>query len=67
MCRDVKPENILLRPVPNSEGGPRYHLRLIDFGSAVDAYTLEHLYGLEGPSDSEQTAEYVPPEGRFGR
>ncbi|CAD7695660.1 unnamed protein product [Ostreobium quekettii] len=65
--RDVKPENILLRPVPDPEGGPKYHLRLIDFGSAVDAYTLEHLYGPEGPSDSEQTAEYVPPEGRFGR
>lgn len=43
----------------------RAHLRLIDFGSAVDEYAAEHLYGEDGPSAQEQTAEYAPPEATF--
>lgn len=43
----------------------RAHLRLIDFGSAVDEYSAEHLYGEDGPSAQEQTAEYAPPEATF--
>ena len=43
------------------------HVRLIDFGSAVDKHSIEHLYGTEGPSDDEQTAEYAPPEALLAR
>lgn len=41
-------------------------LRLIDFGSAVDAHSLAHLYGEQGPSDAQQTDAYAPPEALFG-
>lgn len=43
------------------------HLRLIDFGSALDKHSIEQLYGGEGPSDDEQTAEYAPPEVLLAR
>ena len=43
------------------------HVRLIDFGSAVDKHSIEQLYGSEGPSDDEQTAEYAPPEALLAR
>ncbi len=43
------------------------HVRLIDFGSAVDKHSIEHLYSTEGPSDDEQTAEYAPPEALLAR
>lgn len=46
---------------------PRLHLRLIDFGSAVDTHVLQSLYGSEGPSADELTLEYAPPEALFGR
>ncbi|KAK3003298.1 hypothetical protein RJ639_018522 [Escallonia herrerae] len=36
--------------------------RIIDFGSAVDEFTVKHLYGSAGPSRAEQTSEYTPPE-----
>ena len=39
-------------------------LRLADFGSAVDAQTLQPGVGLypgEGPSAAEETADYQPP------
>ncbi|GIL50633.1 hypothetical protein Vafri_6764 [Volvox africanus] len=42
-------------------------LRLIDFGSAVDDYSLQHLYGGEGPTSDQLTLEYAPPEALFGR
>ncbi|KAK8962325.1 putative inactive protein kinase [Platanthera guangdongensis] len=71
--RDIKPENMIicfeevntgrcLREVP-SIGSNQYHtrMRLIDFGSAIDEFTLKHLYG-SGPTRSEQTFEYTPPE-----
>lgn len=41
-------------------------MRLIDFGSAADAYSLEHLYGSDGPSADQQTELYAPPEARIG-
>ncbi|DBA74684.1 TPA: hypothetical protein ACH3X2_009349 [Trebouxia sp. C0005] len=72
--RDVKPENVLLRAMnlaaaaaglPLSVGD--LHVRLIDFGSAVDKHSIEHLYSTEGPSDDEQTAEYAPPEALLAR
>lgn len=43
------------------------HLRLIDFGSALDKHSVEELYGAEGPSEDEQTAEYAPPEALLAR
>ncbi|KAI5680221.1 hypothetical protein M9H77_01448 [Catharanthus roseus] len=36
--------------------------RLIDFGSALDEFTMKNLYGSTGPSRAEQTSEYAPPE-----
>ncbi|KAK9827406.1 hypothetical protein WJX81_008695 [Elliptochloris bilobata] len=62
--RDVKPENLLVRP-GRGEGG--LHLRLIDFGSALDAHAVRALYGVAGPSDAQQTREYAPPEALLGR
>lgn len=44
-------------------------LRLADFGSAVDAQTLQPGVGLypgEGPSSAEETADYQPPEASIG-
>ena len=65
--RDVKPGNALLRLAAAPDGGTgRMHLRLIDFGSAVDRYSVERLYG-EGPSSEEQTATYAPPEALLSR
>ncbi|KAA0057400.1 putative protein phosphatase 2C 51 isoform X4 [Cucumis melo var. makuwa] len=37
-------------------------LRIIDFGSAIDEFTVKHLYGSMGPSRAEQTYDYTPPE-----
>ncbi|GIL81024.1 hypothetical protein Vretimale_9291 [Volvox reticuliferus] len=42
-------------------------LRLIDFGSGVDDYSIQHLYGSEGPTSDQLTLEYAPPEALFGR
>ncbi|KAH7284039.1 hypothetical protein KP509_34G037200 [Ceratopteris richardii] len=36
--------------------------RIIDFGSAIDLYTLQNLYGSSGPTRYEETEEYSPPE-----
>ncbi|KAJ7547329.1 hypothetical protein O6H91_08G080400 [Diphasiastrum complanatum] len=71
--RDIKPENIVVhasgsQPTmginghPNKEWPSNLTLRLIDFGSALDPFTLEHLYGSTGPTEKEQTVEYSPPE-----
>ncbi|KAL0037567.1 hypothetical protein WJX77_002920 [Trebouxia sp. C0004] len=72
--RDLKPENVLLRSTnlaAAAAGLPLsvedLHMRLIDFGSAVDKHSIEHLYSTEGPSDDEQTAEYAPPEALLAR
>ncbi|XP_042012031.1 probable inactive protein kinase At3g63330 [Salvia splendens] len=37
-------------------------LRIIDFGSAVNDFTVKHFYGSLGPSSNEQTSGYAPPE-----
>lgn len=58
--RDVKMENVMIRF--GASGTP--HVRLIDFGSAVDDYTMEHMY-RGGPSRTEQTGQYEPPESLF--
>ncbi|KAF8673130.1 hypothetical protein HU200_048677 [Digitaria exilis] len=70
--RDIKPENMIicfedvetgkcLRDVPSEAKQNKLNMRLIDFGSAIDDHTLKHLYG-SGPTRSEQTFEYTPPE-----
>ncbi|MCO5563012.1 hypothetical protein L7F22_016648 [Adiantum nelumboides] len=41
--------------------------QIIDFGSAMDAYTLQNLYGSSGPTRHEQTEEYTPPEAFLQR
>ncbi|KAJ3697501.1 hypothetical protein LUZ61_001206 [Rhynchospora tenuis] len=70
--RDIKPENMIIcfedietgrcsREIPSEEKKKNLHMRLIDFGSAIDDFTMKHLYG-NGPTRSEQTFEYTPPE-----
>uniref|UniRef100_A0ACD6AHY7 Uncharacterized protein n=1 Tax=Avena sativa TaxID=4498 RepID=A0ACD6AHY7_AVESA len=70
--RDIKPENMIVcfedletgkcsREIPSEAKENKLNMRLIDFGSAIDDFTLKHLYG-SGPTRSEQTFEYTPPE-----
>lgn len=88
--RDVKPENLLVALAAADVKGPSahnpsgdpdplsLHLRLIDFGSAVDAPSIMGgLYGPKtgaggadvagegGPSLDEVTLEYAAPEVLF--
>eukprot|EP00250_Pteridium_aquilinum_P003956 c14216_g1_i1 orf=1160-2065(+) len=76
--RDIKPENMMIRATSRcsvSGQASQLHeefpcnlsMRIIDFGSAVDAYSLHNLYGPLGPSRSEQTEEYTPPESFLQR
>ncbi|XP_030946649.1 uncharacterized protein LOC115971098 isoform X1 [Quercus lobata] len=71
--RDIKPENMVIcfedqetgRCLKGSPSGDKNFItkmRIIDFGSAIDEFTLKHLYGSTGPSRAEQTYEYTPPE-----
>ncbi|KAK6937572.1 Protein kinase domain [Dillenia turbinata] len=71
--RDIKPENMVicfedqstgrcLRRTPSNNVKYNTKLRIIDFGSALDEFTIKHLYGTAGPSRAEQTHEYAPPE-----
>ncbi|KAK9086974.1 hypothetical protein Syun_029368 [Stephania yunnanensis] len=70
--RDIKPENMVICFEDetgrcwkgNLIGDQQFtlNMRIIDFGSGVDEFTIKHLYGSHGPSSSEQTYEYTPPE-----
>lgn len=71
--RDIKPENMVvcfkdqktgrcLNEIPNGDSNFTTEMRIIDFGSAMDEFTLKHLYGSTGPSRAEQTNEYTSPE-----
>ncbi|CAA2974745.1 uncharacterized protein LOC111411818 isoform X2 [Olea europaea var. sylvestris] len=71
--RDIKPENMIicfkdeesgrcLRESPFGDKNYTTRMRIIDFGSAMDEFTVKHLYGSVGPSRAEQTSEYAPPE-----
>ncbi|KAL2510733.1 Protein phosphatase 2C family protein [Abeliophyllum distichum] len=71
--RDIKPENMIicfedeesgrcLRESPTGDKNYTTKMRIIDFGSAMDEFTVKHLYGSVGPSRDEQTSEYAPPE-----
>lgn len=67
--RDIKPSNILLTIATGEAGNaavPAPVVKLADFGSAVDDYTVRHLYPAgKGPSQAEETREYQPPEVLF--
>ncbi|MED6144131.1 hypothetical protein PIB30_012784 [Stylosanthes scabra] len=76
--RDIKPENMVicfedqetgrcLKDIPTTVNSFSTKMRVIDFGSGIDEFTLKHLYGSTGPSSlcffrAEQTYEYTPPE-----
>lgn len=71
--RDIKPENMVVcfedqfsgrcsNGLPDGDHNYSTKMRLIDFGSALDDFTMRHLYGSTGPSRAEQTSEYAPPE-----
>ncbi|KAH9602746.1 hypothetical protein KSS87_023034 [Heliosperma pusillum] len=71
--RDIKPENMViciedqgtagcLKGRPNAVLERAGRMRIIDFGSAVDDFTMRRFYGFKGPSRAEQTYEYTPPE-----
>ncbi|GAB2220745.1 hypothetical protein Droror1_Dr00008416 [Drosera rotundifolia] len=70
--RDIKPENMVIciedqesgRCLKSIDQDSKHvtHMRIIDFGSAMDEFSLKHLYGSRGPSRAEQTYEYTPPE-----
>lgn len=71
--RDIKPENMVicfedqktgrcLREIPNEDKNFTTRMRIIDFGSSIDGFAMKHLYGSAGPSRSEQTHDYSPPE-----
>ncbi|XP_077242388.1 uncharacterized protein LOC143882885 [Tasmannia lanceolata] len=72
--RDIKPGNMVLCFQDGDTGrclrgkpreGKHYHMkmRIIDFGSAIDEYSIKNLYGSNEPSRYGQTLEYTPPEG----
>ena len=62
--RDVKPDNLLVRRGDPGSDEP-IACRLADFGSAIDAHTLAHLFPEGGPSLADLTEEYAPPEFRL--
>lgn len=67
--RDIKPENMIVssKATHVNDWPSNLTMRLIDFGSAMDQFTLKHLYGSSGPSQAEQTVEYAPPEATLSK
>ncbi|KAG0570157.1 hypothetical protein KC19_6G142700 [Ceratodon purpureus] len=65
--RDIKPENMVVNTDRGSDWPSNLTVRIIDFGSAIDRYSLKHLYNLSGPSQAEQTIEYAPPEATLSQ
>jgi serine/threonine protein kinase len=59
--RDIKPSNILLM----SDARGAVTVTVADWSSAIDTAHQSLLYGREGPSVSQQTMEYAPPETRM--
>lgn len=67
--RDIKPENMVVSTDRGrgSDWPSNLTVRIIDFGSAIDRYSLKQLYGPSGPSQAEQTIEYAPPEATLSQ
>eukprot|EP00953_Heterococcus_sp_UTEX-ZZ885_P021310 11892-Heterococcus_DN1.PRE.2 len=69
--RDIKPSNLIVRVASSSSiDGIRQapFLNIADFSSAIDETALRNgLYGINGPSQSENTIEYAPPEVLFSK
>jgi len=59
--RDIKPGNVFINQ------DTRHAAVLGDFGSAVDAEALKKYYSMYGPSKSESSLDYAPPEVLFGQ
>ncbi|CAK9178839.1 unnamed protein product [Ilex paraguariensis] len=51
--------------ISRSIGDGLFKKRFIDFGSAVDEFTVKHLSGSVGPSSGEQTYDYAAPEAHL--
>ncbi|KAF2605356.1 hypothetical protein F2Q70_00026300 [Brassica cretica] len=51
-----------LKGAPKGDYNFKTKMRIIDFGSALDEFTMKHYYGSVGPSRAEQTHDYAPPE-----
>ncbi|KAF3552768.1 hypothetical protein F2Q69_00014188 [Brassica cretica] len=51
-----------LKGAPKGDYNFKTKMRIIDFGSALDEFTMKHYYGSAGPSRAEQTHDYAPPE-----
>ncbi|CAK9143757.1 unnamed protein product [Ilex paraguariensis] len=62
ICFEDQISGRCLEGSPNGDKNYTTKMRIIDFGSAMDEFTVKHLYGSVGPSRAEQTYEYAPPE-----
>ncbi|XP_031112675.1 uncharacterized protein LOC116016509 isoform X4 [Ipomoea triloba] len=62
ICFEDMDSGRCLKGHPSGDNNYTTKMRIIDFGSALDDFTLKHLYGSVGPSRAEQTCEYTPPE-----
>ncbi|MCL7025398.1 hypothetical protein MKW94_026382 [Papaver nudicaule] len=62
ICFEDEETGRCLNRNPTGDRHHRLRMRIIDFGSAIDEYTIKHLYGSNGPSRFEQTHEYTAPE-----
>ena len=63
--RDIKPSNVMCKTTSTKRGRIKdTHCVVGDFSSAWDKFSGRNLYD-KGPSSSEQTNEYAPPEVLF--
>jgi Nif-specific regulatory protein len=56
---DIKPQNIFLLPLPDTEEGPRFQVKLMDFG-------LVHFLNQDEPARRGGTLHYASPEALSG-
>ncbi|KAF3954537.1 hypothetical protein CMV_020135 [Castanea mollissima] len=59
ICFEDQETGRCLKRSPSGDQNFITKMRIIDFGSAIDEFTLKHLYGSTGPSRAEQTYEYT--------
>jgi hypothetical protein len=71
LIHTLQPSNLIVRVASSSSiDGNRQapYLKIADFSSAIDETALRTgLYGINGPSQSENTIEYAPPEVLFSK